>query len=104
MTDHQAALAEANQIRIETMRERFPGWEESLEETSAYLAALGKAPQEYVRAWAVFRPRIAHLRRNHPAFGRVQTRTQGGTRLRPRSAEMVFSDWRAAHAAYRRAR
>jgi hypothetical protein len=97
MTDHQAALAEANRIRIETMRERYPGWEESFAETAAYLASLGKDPEEYVRAWSIFRPRIAQLRRNHPAFGRAH----GGARLQPRGSDAVFDDWRLAHAAFR---
>ena len=101
MTEDQAALVEANRIRIETMQERYPGWEESLAETSAYLASLGKAPREYVRAWAVFRPSIEGLRRNHPAVGRAVERDRGASHLRVRSPDTVFSDWRLAHAAYR---
>jgi hypothetical protein len=97
MTAEQVALAEANRIRIETMRERYPGWEESLAETSAYLASLGKAPREYVRAWARFRPSIANLHRDPP----VAKESHVGARLRPRAADIVFDDWRLAHAAYR---
>lgn len=97
MTEEQVALAEANRIRIETMRERYPGWEESLAETSAYLTALGKPPHEYVRAWAAFRPSIANLHRDPPVAKDSHVRA----RLRPRAADIVFDDWRLGHAAYR---
>jgi hypothetical protein len=97
MTEDQRALAEANRIRTETMRERYPGWEESLAETSAYLASLGKAPLEYVRAWAAFRPSIADLHRNPPVAGMAQ----GRPALRPRAPDTVFDDWRLGHATYR---
>ncbi len=97
MTEEQRALAEANRIRIETMRERYPGWEESLAETSAYLVSLGKAPHEYVRAWAVFRPSIANLLRNPP----VARQSQDRAHLRPRAVDTVFDDWRLGHATYR---
>ena len=101
MTEDQIALAEANRIRLEAMRERYPGWEESLAETAAYLVSLGKTPQDYVRAWAAFRPSIEGLRHTHPRAGRDEGQSHGVGRLRPRTAATVFSDWRLAHAAYR---
>ena len=83
MTEDQTALAEANRIRIETMRERYPGWEESFAETAAYLASLGKDAEAYVQAWAVFRPRIAQLRCNHPGLRPgPRRRTPAAARIR----------------------
>lgn len=61
-----AALAEANRIRIEVLGELEPGWSETVAETAAYLARLGKTPRDYVEAWQRFRPSLAALRRRHP--------------------------------------
>jgi hypothetical protein len=61
-----SALAAANRIRIEVLGEQEPGWSETVEETAAYLARLGKTPRDYVEAWQAFRPSLAALRRRHP--------------------------------------
>jgi hypothetical protein len=84
------ALVEANRIRIETVRETEPGWSETLEETAAYLAQLGKTPVDYVEAWLAFRPLLNALRRSH---GQSAPTVSGQwiARLRPREPDRVFS-------------
>jgi hypothetical protein len=75
MDGHEGvALTEANRIRIEVLAELEPGWSETVEETAAYLAGLGKTPLDYVEAWQRFRPSLAVLRRRHPHPGPAWSR------------------------------
>jgi hypothetical protein len=76
----ESVLAEANLIRIEVIGELEPGWSETIEETAAYLARLGKTPRDYVDAWQAFRPSLAAFRRRH-----TQTRPAWHGHRMPRS-------------------
>ena len=89
------SLVEANRIRIEILSEMEPGWTETLDETAAYLAGLGKTPFDYVEAWLAFKPSLEALRRHHapsplPLDGRRLPR------LRPRDPDRVFAAEKAS--------
>ena len=87
MDGHEGvALIEANQIRIEVLAELEPGWSETIEETAAYLAGLGKTPCDYVEAWQRFRPSLAALRRRHPQPGPAWNRHRAARTRAPEPA------------------
>ena len=91
MSGGEWVLIEANRMRIEIMREREPGWSETLEETAAYLAQLGKTPLDYVEAWLAFRPSLEALRRSRWGSDAAGA-AQAIPRLRPREPDRVFRD------------
>jgi hypothetical protein len=89
MDGHEGvALPEANRIRIEVLAELEPGWSETIEETAAYLARLGKTPRDYVEAWQRFRPSLAAFRRRHPQPPPARNRHRA-TRARTPDTQVV---------------